>query len=269
MLNSECGHHCIFINPTQVEWLHGLAGAANALFKRLQEISIVDLLYAALWRQISAIRFGGTATTLTVIERDSTREVADSHALMSILRHTFTSPDSGLDSQPLVCVAERIRSSLRERSSDGQYEGWLVDSLESSAMESRFPTNFDGLIGSLLSPPCFVDLVQRRSSIRSTSPGRACGSEGTVQTDALVDVVSAPIFPYDWKLDKLDTASAYLPERIFFINLGDDNSSDGSQGEGRHSSVISIDMWLPLVEIDRFKSLYGTSCFVEDIFFAN
>jgi hypothetical protein len=61
----------------------------------------------------------------------------------------------------------------------------------------------------------------------------------------------------------------YLPERSFFINMNDANTSDTRQAGAFHDCVVSIDMWLPLEEIDRFKLAYGDCCVVDDLFFAN
>lgn len=308
MWKSGQGHHCIFLFPDQVERLRYLAETANGLFKR-QVISIVDLLYAALWRQLSATNlrdsrpimaspdstFKTTAAvsavptinaraselsltvlspiltipnlsapslmlpSLTVIEGCPKSGMSDDRELMHTRHHTFISSDTDLTSQSLVSVAEQIRCGLRERS-DLRYEGWLVDSLGSSACNSDFPDDVADLMCSSLSLPRFMNIMYHRTLKRLSQSRTNVGKEG-----ALLDSAYAESF----ELAVFKAMREYLPERSFFINVNDANASDNRQVGALHDCVVSIDMWLPLEEIDRFKLAYGDCFVVDDLFFAN
>jgi hypothetical protein len=312
MWKSGQGHHCIFLLPAQVERLRHLAETANGLFKR-QVISIVDLLYAALWRQLSAIDLRGpqpimaergsalnipavsavpttilnvpglgstlpspistvtnltapslavpnlTVPNLTIIEGFTKSDMPEDHELMHIRHHTFICADTDLTSQPLVSVAERIRCALRE-GSDPHYEGWLVDSLGLGACSTDFPDDVVDLMCSSLSIPRFMNIMYQQT-LKRLSHSRAKG--GTDK--ALLDSAYAGIF----ELSVFKAMRENLPERSFFINVNGANASDARQMGALHDCVVSIDMWLPLEEIGRFKLVYGDCCFVDDLFIAN
>jgi hypothetical protein len=267
MLKPESGHHCIFINPAQMKQLVDLTEAANFLFRRSPAISIVDLLYAALWRQISAIGLGGPATTLTVVESVARNDRKVGRKLKRIQHHTFFIADDYLKTQSLVCMAEKIRRSLQEEIDDTEYEGWIVDGLVPTGYISEFPDYLGIIICSSLTLPCFFDLMRERSQSR-LSGSRRMRRETEYLTRGTRDFL---------KLDTPAVSGDDLPDRFFCINMNGDNvNSISSISEGKsvvqsgdRCGVVSIDMWLPLIELNRFKALHGEGCLVNNIFFEN
>ena len=267
MLKPESGHHCIFINPAQMKQLVYLKEAANFLFKRSPAISVVDLLYAALWRQISAIALGGPATTLTVVEGAARNDEKSGRKLKRVQHHTFVIADDYLKTQSLVCVAEQIRRSLQDAIDDTEYEGWIVDGLVPTGYMSEFPDDLGVIVCSSLTLPCFFDFMRERSQSR-LSGIRRMRRETEYSTPGARDFL---------KLDTPAVSSDDLTDRFFCINTNGDNVSGISSMSGGKSvvqsgarcGVVSIDMWLPLIELDRFKSLHGAGCLVDNIFFEN
>jgi hypothetical protein len=262
-LKPEHGHHCIFVNPDQVERLLCLAETANLILKRLKAISIVDLLYAALWRQLSTARFFGPATALAVIESTEKNMAEGDRGALNVLHHTLISTVDYLDSQSLVDVAQRIRCSLQEGCEDSQFEGWLVDSLGSNAFSPRELADFNGLVCSSLPLPFLLSLVHK-SLLGPLSSYQGEPRDDEISLSSGADTCQ--------RLATLDSNRVNLSARIFCINMSGNNFgriADATNSSGIPHSVISIDMWLPLAEINRFKSLYGDCCFVGDSFFDN
>lgn len=274
MLKTEHGHHCIFVQPDQMKRLGRLVELANALFKQQQRISVVDLLYATLWRQMSAAGFCDLPMTLTVIEKTvNPRQVFD-RATADVISHTFSVTDGHLVSQSLVGLAQRIRCSLVEISNDTGYEGWLIDSLEPKVASSVDPADFGELVCSTLALP-YLQRLLYKSSPQPSDAGGSLSSSGH----------ACPGLNFGPGLDSTVNAGAVantrLPSRVVCINTGCEElvgdsyfgmpigKNSGSRSDATPHGVISIDMWLPIPEIDRFKLRYGDACFVDDSFFDN
>jgi hypothetical protein len=253
--------------------LRRLVALANMLFRRQQKISLVDLLYAALWRQMSAMEAGDLPMALTVIEKTANPEQGFDRATADSVPRVFFVSDGYLTSQSLVGMAQRIRCSLAERSNNTRSEEWLVDNLEPMGASFIDPADSGGLICSTLALPYLQRLIYKRPPQPSGSAGSSVNSD----SHARADFNFAPgLSSAATVAEKVD-----LPHRIACINTGYKTLSGGSDfdmsaernARGRSAGsplrAISIDMWLPVAEIDRFKLQYGDLCFVDDSFFDN
>lgn len=290
MSKSAWGHHCIFIEPKQAEKLYQLASMTNTLFRRVQEISVTDLLYAVLWRRIAAVGLCCPATTLTVIE-ESTREAMTGDALgTDIMLHTLSCAADYLAMQPLVVAAQGIRNSLAGKGYEDSYEGWLVDSVGTVESRSVIPASSGALIGSTLAVPDLLRFIFSHLPIHPAGTKRSYGSlEGLYHeaevpchqdgnsgrqsegaSDSVQDFGLASTLP-------IEARTRPLP-RIFCINKNvserPPTHAGGAMAAGScavdvQQGVISIDIWLPRAEMDRFQSMYGELCVVGDYFFEN
>jgi hypothetical protein len=248
MLNQEGGHHYLFVTPDQVSRLHSLAEASNSLFRRAQVISVLDLLYAALWRQLSAINSIAATMKFTVLEKPQ-RYDQSPDAGLNVLRYTFMSMGEGLILQPLVATAQTIRRHLTEADVVSDYEGWLIDSHEGGGTTSIWELKLEGLVGSSLEPSSLCRYLAYCSEKRGLS---------------LTDNSSSGAGERALRLFCISGIN-----RDGFRRSDDLAESPDLALEDIERKAVSVDLWLPQDELSYFRLVYGDSCFIDDAFFGN
>lgn len=250
-VRGQCGptHYFFFLQPAQVRELRQLALDVNRLFEKSGTVGIVDLLYAALWRAVSMSKPPGSLTTLIVLDRHPQQQPGTALSSPAAARGglaeqcTLCIPTEHLLRQPLVAIARYVASCL---AIDEPYEGWLVDSWSPAAFTVSQAIDEHALV---CSSATLCDAAKLLSPARDRHSADAAPRRWPLRM-AAIDVGAECLHG--------SIAGQPPPEAIFH---GDPAPA--------WFAMPSIDLWLPLAEIDMFRHRYGGDHFVSGDFLRN
>ncbi|HSB95406.1 MAG TPA: hypothetical protein VLC91_03105 [Spongiibacteraceae bacterium] len=230
----RANHYFFYFQPYQVNRLRHLQQTVNGLFPHNPAITVVDLLYAVLWKRVSTLQSCISLAVLTIIEPtivesmmiDSGWQVNESQSSLStgVEKNIFVCEAEVLSKQSPVGIAQHIRNHICSGDSGSPYEGWLVDSLpQSNPATADYP---EGLICTTLSLPALQRIDARYGDWRS--------------------------------VDNECSECSNNIRRVCSINA-----------TPQQDGALSIDMQLPRAEIERFKFRYGDGHLVPPEFYEN
>jgi len=247
----RASHYFFYFQPYQVNRLRHLQQTVNGLFPLNPAITVVDLLYAVLWKRVSMLQTCNSLAVLTIIEPaaieptivesmtiDSGWQVNESPppGNAGVERNIFVCEAEVLSKQSPVGIAQHIRNHICSGTLGSPYEGWLVDSLpQSNSAAVDYP---EGLICTTLSLPALQRIDPRYGgwlSVDNECSGSQC-------------------FNNQFFKNERSTST----RRVCAINAT--TQQDGA---------LSIDMQLPRAEIERFKFRYGDGHSVPPEFYEN
>jgi hypothetical protein len=183
-------HYFFYLQPYQVNRLRHLRQTVNSLFQQSPPIGIVDLLYAVLWKRVSALQDGNSFAVLTVIEQevDSIEVVAE-----NLVKNMFVCSAEILSQQSPVSIAQHIRNYIDSGDSLSRYEEKAADSSPAFESESgKVKLHYSNeLICTTLSLPVLQRAYTRCRTINhaySYGAHRVCSVNSIPQQDGALSV---------------------------------------------------------------------------------